>query len=384
MRFVAEGPSIPDRLLEVRDEGRVVFVCGAGVSIPAGMPDFVSLTRGVLDHLQAPDDLPARQDFAAWTDDTTPVSSRIPLDQIFNSLCDGYSRDLINRIVARLLAIPSSAPTPREHSIVARLSANKEGIPQIVTTNFDHLFEQPGVAKDLQIFEPPTLPDLRQSQPVSGLTYLHGRLQTDDTRPHDCILSGADFGRAYLAEGWATRFLRLLLEKYTVVLLGYQADDPPVRYLLQGLNSTSALDDGRLYAFDRGSPEKIEAKWCGLGVKPIAYPGDGRDHSSLWNSLEEWANRADDQTAWRDSVIDMARRGPRALQPHERGQVAHLVRTNPGAKDFADATPTPPAEWLCVFDSLCRLEKVEKASGSDDEFGPRRHYALAVCRALAE
>ena len=348
------------------------------------MPDFVSLTRGVLDHLQAPDDLPARQAFAAWTDDTTPVSVRTPLDQIFNSLRDEYSRnhrdeysrDPINRIVAELLTIPSSAPTPREHSIVARLSANKEGIPQIVTTNFDRLFEQPGVTEDLKVFEPPTFPDLRYNQPVSGLTYLHGRLQIDDTRPHDYILSSADFGRAYLAEGWATRFVRLLLGKYTVVLLGYQADDPPMRYLLQGLNSTSALDAGRLYAFDRGSPEEIEAKWRDRGVRPIAYPGDGGDHSSLWNSLEAWANRADDQAAWRDRVIDMARRGPRVLQPHERGQVAHLVRTNLGAKDFADATPTPPAEWLCVFDSLCRLAKGEKAPGSDDEFQPRRHYAL--------
>ena len=376
MRFLAEGPSIPDRLLEVRDEGRVVFLCGAGVSIPARMPDFVRLTRDVLDHLQAPDDLPARQAFAAWTDNTTPVSVRTPLDQIFNSLHDEYSRDQINRIVAELLTNPSPATTPREHSIVARLSVNKERIPQIVTTNFDLLFEQPGVTGDLTIFEPPTFPDLRHNQSVSGLTYLHGRLRTDDTRPHDYILSSADFGRAYLAEGWATRFVRLLLEKYTVVLLGYQADDPPVRYLLQGLNSTSALDDGRLYAFDRGSPEEIEAKWRDRGVRPIAYPGDGRDHSSLWNSLEEWANRADDQAAWRDRVIDMARRGPRVLQPHERGQVAHLVRTNLGAKDFADATPTPPAEWLCVFDSLCRLAKGEKAPGSDDEFQPRRHYAL--------
>ena len=384
MRFVAEGPNIPDRLLEVRDEGWVVFVCGAGVSKPAGMPDFVRLTRDVLDHLQAPDDLPARQAFAAWTDDTTPVSVRTPLDQIFNSLLyeysrnhrDKYSRDQINRIVAEQLTSSSSAPTPREHSIVARLSANKEGIPQIVTTNFDRLFEQPGVTEDLKVFEPPTFPDLRYNQPVSGLTYLHGRLQTDNARPHDYILSSADFGRAYLAEGWATRFVRLLLEKYTVVLLGYQADDPPVRYLLQGLNSTSALDDGRLYAFDRGSPEEIEAKWRDRGVRPIAYPGDGCDHSSLWNSLEEWANRADDQAAWRDSVIDMARRGPSVLQPHERGQVAHLVQTNLGAKDFADATPTPPAEWLCVFDSLCRLAKAEKAPGSDDEFEPRRRYAL--------
>jgi hypothetical protein len=32
LRFLAEGPSIPDELLVARDEGRVVFFCGAGVS----------------------------------------------------------------------------------------------------------------------------------------------------------------------------------------------------------------------------------------------------------------------------------------------------------------------------------------------------------------
>ncbi len=32
MRFLENGPSIPDELLLARDQGRVVFFCGAGVS----------------------------------------------------------------------------------------------------------------------------------------------------------------------------------------------------------------------------------------------------------------------------------------------------------------------------------------------------------------
>ena len=41
MRFYADGPSIPDELLIARDEGRVVFFCGAGVSKErAGLPLF--------------------------------------------------------------------------------------------------------------------------------------------------------------------------------------------------------------------------------------------------------------------------------------------------------------------------------------------------------
>ena len=56
MRFVKRGPNIPDQLLEARDRGEVVFLCGAGVSYPAGMPTFRGLTQHVLDELGTPED----------------------------------------------------------------------------------------------------------------------------------------------------------------------------------------------------------------------------------------------------------------------------------------------------------------------------------------
>ena len=33
MRFAADGPDIPGNLLDARDDGEVVFFCGAGVSM---------------------------------------------------------------------------------------------------------------------------------------------------------------------------------------------------------------------------------------------------------------------------------------------------------------------------------------------------------------
>ena len=42
------------------------------------------------------------------------------------------------------------------------------------------------------------------------------------------VISSADFGRAYLSEGWATRFVKALRERYTIVLLGYRAEDHPI------------------------------------------------------------------------------------------------------------------------------------------------------------
>ena len=49
MRFFENGPPIPDELLVARDEGRVVFFCGAGVSrARAGLSDFFGLAESVI------------------------------------------------------------------------------------------------------------------------------------------------------------------------------------------------------------------------------------------------------------------------------------------------------------------------------------------------
>ena len=56
-----------------------------------------------------------------------------------------------------------------------------------------------------------------------------------------------DFGRAYLSDGWATQFIRGLINRYRLVFVGYAADDPPVQYLLEALSR-----DGE--------------RWAGLGT----------------------------------------------------------------------------------------------------------------------
>jgi len=305
MRFISDGPAIPDFLLEQRDLGKVVFLCGAGVSIPAGMPTFVDLTRLVVDRLSPTEDSGIPQALFPWLDlnSDVPVAARISLDQIFNLLQQEYGRDEIGRLVSECLVTtePDNIRTT-EHDLICRISADQHGIPQIVTTNFDHLFEHALAGNSFRTFVPPTFPDLRHGVSLTGITYLHGRISDVDSGAHDFVLSSSDFGRAYLAQGWATSFIRQLLMKYTVVLLGYQAEDPPVKYLLQGLNSSSDHAQGRLFAFDSGRADEIEARWKDKGVTPIAY---GDSHQALWDTLDAWATRADDPTAWRTSAIEL-------------------------------------------------------------------------------
>lgn len=385
MRFIKNGPNIPDDLLSARDEGNVVFLCGAGVSATVNLPDFKKLTKATMEGLKVQPGSDADLAFKPWADaddPATPDNLKVPenarasFDLIFNILQQTYDRDQVGRIVADQLAVHRTKTEPsRAHQIIAKLSADQSGKPQIVTTNFDRLFEHPEVIANPQWYEPPTFPDLRHNRPISGITYLHGRLSDQAEGPHDYVLSSADFGRAYLAEAWATRFIRLMLEKYTVVLLGYSANDPPVRYLLQGLNSAVISDKRRLFAFDRGVAGEIEAKWKDRGVTPIAYD----DHPSLWDSLEAWTVRARDPATWRSSVVRLAQAQPFDLDAHQRGQVAHVVRSALGAKEFADAVPSPPPEWVCVFDRLNRTASEFKAPAWNQDaepFDPQAAFGL--------
>ena len=372
MRFRADGPAIPDILLEERDAGNVVFLCGAGVSIPAGLPGFVDLTRHVIDEVDPPRDSEVRLGFSLQNDKDAIVPAR-PLDQLFQLLQQEYGREQVTKIVWKRLANIESACT-REHDIVTRISANTEGQPQIVTTNFDRLFESSLGERATPIYKPPMYPDLRHGVPATGITYLHGRLADAQSDTHDYILSSADLGRAYLAEGWATVFIRQLLQRHTVVLLGYRAEDPPVQYLFQGLDSTGSHTADRLFAFDEGCGADAESRWSDRGVQAIPY---GDNHEALWETLEAWAERADNPTAWRSAIVELSGNGPRGLASHQRGMVAHLVRTSIGAKRFADAKPAPPAEWLCVFDVSRRYATPPTRYGQDcNAFDPLKEYGL--------
>ena len=384
MRFKADGPAIPDILLNERDAGNVVFLCGAGVSIKAGMPNFLELVEHVTCEVDPPPDSEIRgalQTLARARTGTThtrdetgsPVAEwyRPSLDWVFQRLYQKYGREQVVKIVWKKLNEPSKPQ--RHHGTIARLSANSEGHPQIVTTNFDHLFETVLDEPKIPRYEPPMYPDLRHGVPATGITYLHGRLAATESGPHNYILSSAELGRAYLAEGWATKFVRDLLQQHTVVLLGYRADDPPVRYLLQGLESVGRQTSNRLFAFDIGDPEDVDAKWKDRGVNAIPY---GDNHEALWETLEAWADRADNPTSWRSAVVRLSGKGPRALAPHERGMVAHLVKTAVGAKEFAERKPGPPAEWLCVFDVACRYAEPAISFGEDPAFDPLETYRL--------
>jgi hypothetical protein len=377
MRFSKDGPSIPDSLLERRDAGRVVFLCGAGVSLNSGLPDFFKLTKIVVEFFDPPDDSEITASFQPWLDwkknpDANPTP-QVSLDGIFHLLQREYGRTEVNELVAGELARPTVGDAVgHNHKTISRISCDPAGRPQIVTTNFDTLFEGDEDAHTT-FYVPPTLPDIDRYVPITGITYLHGRREDGPASESPYILSSSDFGRAYLSEGWATTFVRSLLRSYTVVLVGYQAEDPPVKYLLQGLNQDEASDRSNLFAFDRGSRVQVEAKWRDRGVTAIPYSG----HDVLWGTLELWAERADNPREWKRKVAAMAQQQPSSLEAYQRGQVAHLVRSSMGAKLFANTEPSPHPEWVFVLDASSRAAEPSKGYGKDAElYDPGESYGL--------
>ena len=373
MRFTPAGPDFPDELLEERDAGNVVFFCGAGISRPAGLPDFFDLAARAVSRLGVPQGAASLTLLNRIRDDPAFPST---LDQVFSLLQQEYGAAAVDAVVNRLLKTPRGA-TAEQHSVVLRLSQSAARQPQVVTTNFDRLFEK--ARRGLRWYVQPWLPDLTGGQPLEGLVYLHGRRPTqlaDETRRLGFILSSADFGRAYLADGWATRFVRDLLQHYVIVLLGYSATDPPMRYLLEGLHARGDKAPAVIYALDSGSEEQVEARWRDRGVRALSYDNLDDSHSALWDSLRAWASRADDPDAWRRAIVALAQAKPRDLQPHERGQIASLVKSDRGAKLFSEATPPPPAEWLCVFDRWLRYGNPVPGPGAESEVLPLSAFSL--------
>lgn len=353
MRFTKTGPNIPQELIEAQKNGELLFFCGAGISIPAGLPSFCSLAYNVALKLHALDD---------ESNEVSRLLSDHQFDRAFTALKRTYGDEIVDSVLLNELKIKKDNQILTNHENLLKLSVNEEKKPFIITTNFDLLFEK--VDRSIRSFVPPYLPDFLSNSPLAGIVYLHGKW-TDPKKkePNNLIISSQDFGRAYLSHGWATRFLSNLLTRRTVVLVGYSGDDTLVRYLLEGLNSDGTNRVSRIYAFERGESGQIEKKWSQLGAIGISYP----NHDDLWDSITEWAKYTGDHDKWESHISELSKRSPKELEAFERGQVTSFIATEDGASKFSKFEPFPNSEWLYVFDKDIRLGQIKEFKKDDGE-----------------
>ncbi|OHE23008.1 MAG: hypothetical protein A2X92_09745 [Syntrophus sp. GWC2_56_31] len=236
--------------LNARHEQPLVVFAGAGVSIgpPSNYPDFKGLTLEI-----------AKWSGYEWD------SKNEAIDRFLGRLDQNGIK--IHQQVAERLSSPVSRPTAL-HENILKLFGRWDHI-RIVTTNFDAHFETAAVTIYGQkpiVFRAPALP---LGNDFAGIVCLHGSVRDD---PKRLILTDRDFGRTYLTEGWATRFLLSLFGRYTVLFVGYSHDDIVMHYLSRGLPPDK---NGLRFALVRADDDL--QKWDNLGIKALSFPFEGRD-----------------------------------------------------------------------------------------------------------
>ena len=368
MKFAKRGPDIPDHLLWERDEGNVVFICGAGVSIPrAKLPGFLELASQLMDRFNVPRGSEARRihEFAT----TNKTGGFLQIDKIFSDLEIEHDYYIIEQEVCKLLSSPVGDSS--YHRIICDLAKTTTDELRLITTNFDDLFSAAYNGKE---WIGPNLPNMKQEKELNGLVYLHGKCKEITSAFNTLVLSTRMFGKAYLSQGWAARFLEDVMQRYTVVFIGYSADDPPVQYLLESIDKPEESPQ-RMYTFQIKESPDASRRWKRRNVEPIYY----EDHADLWKTLECWAERARDPRLWMKRILKMAELGPENLEDWQRSQLMHLALHPNGAKAIANYKNPISPSWLYCLDSKFRYSTPRNTgvlSENESSFDPLNQYGL--------
>lgn len=345
MRFVKDGPDVPERLVQAQEENNVVFFCGAGVSYPAGLPGFQGLVKSLYGELG---------------ESFHPVEQTAFKENRFDSVIYLLERRIGDRTVVReklwkvLTAIDLTDPkSTQTHRALLTLSRSREGQTRLVTTNFDRLFNTAGPT--LPAYSAPLLPVPKRTR-WNGIVYLHGLLPAsiDATALNHLVVSSGDFGLAYLTERWASRFVTEIFREYTVCFVGYSLNDPVLRYMVDALAADQLRGERpqEVYAFasyKKAKEDLIQNEWTSKGVTPVLY-AETKDHRYLHETLETWADDYRDGINGKEAII--RRYGP-TLPAAVQGvdQVSRVLwamaeRSGLPAKAFAELDPPAPIEWL--------------------------------------
>src|SRR3546814_718854 len=133
---------IPEHLRRALEDGVVVFFCGAGVSVPAGLPSFKGLVEDVLRDLVPPADKcrVGSTGALAWRAFDKERYDEA-LDVLETRRGGGFApRDVRDRV--RYHLTKRKRPRDDKHLVLARLADLDRSAGRLVTTNFDPLFER--------------------------------------------------------------------------------------------------------------------------------------------------------------------------------------------------------------------------------------------------
>ncbi len=358
LKFINNGPDIPNNLFEAHKEGRVVFFCGAGISFNAGLKGFGWLVDKLLDKLGK---------------DATPLIKRALKDKRYDIAIDLLEKDYPGgRFSVRKELIKILKPDIKKkgsfetHKALLDLSSDQDGQIRLVTTNFDQLFEISAKDRSPEVkkFNAPYLPIPKKNK-WDGLVYLHGLLPNtaNEKDLNQLVLSSGDFGLAYLTERWAARFVTELFRNYIVCFVGYSIDDPIIRYMMDALAADrmmgeKPLDSYAFCAYKTGKENSVKNEWEAKGVTPILYEWSRRfpRHNLLHKTLKAWAYMHKQGLKGLEEIILNSVLIKPTLSTVQDDSINRFLwaiseKTGKMAKLFAEFNPVPAFEW---FDELIK------------------------------
>ena len=375
MHIVRNGIDVPDALVRAHEEGRVVFFCGAGISYESNLPDFEKLTRGVFSKVG--------EEFNAAENEAAKLQR---WDAVLGSLENRMAgRPHVRRKLKEVLT-PDTAKnnSVATHAAILELATTKDVNPrlQLVTTNFDRLFEP--LINDrctwAKRYAAPLLPTPRKGL-WNGIVYLHGLLpeEDDELALSNLVVSSGDFGRAYLAEAWAARFVAELLRNYVVCFIGYSLGDQTVRYLMDAVDVYNRIGDKTepVYMFtDAAKPDVLDQNESIIRI-PYDRDANGGNHAVLHQTIQAWARRYKAGLDGKCELIrDLAKVNP--VEIPDDGYIDQMMwALSDSEKDgsrtvryFSTLEDCPNFGWLDIFEKKGFLEgSIFSLSGEVDQKG---------------
>ena len=294
--MMIRGISFPDKLIRASKEVKLAIFAGAGVSMapPSNYPDFADLT----------DELAKGQPFKR---------ENMDFDRFLGRLEDKGVQ--VHRRTHEIFSNPDSKPNSLHFNLL-KMFPSVSGI-RLITTNFDMHFST--ASQDLFAPDVPTVyyPELPPARNFQGICYLHGCVARDHA---NMVLTDRDFGRAYVVDGRAARFLQEIFRYYTVLFVGYSHADPIMYHMARGLPP----DLPPRYALTH---EGNKLDWEALGIIPVFYTKtpDG-EHVRLAQAIAAWEESIPKPTISHETKARGILSAPPTPDPHEDDYIYEVIK----------------------------------------------------------
>ena len=356
MKFINDegAPDLPEELLTAQQSDNLVLFCGSGISVPAGLPDFKTLVENLWNNLSSQHE----------TDQEKKYRMKKEYDRQLHLLERRVDRKLMMENIMKQLKLSKDADLSTHKAVLNLAKVNNHTGQErlcyrLITTNVDHGFLT-NETKNL-IDAAPCLP-IPNPHKWSSIVYLHGIIdENKDPNGNNLVFTSGDFGKAYLTEAWASRFITKLFHHFHVLFVGYSANDPVLHYMIDAI--ATEIEQGNNdykcpwvlagYDNDNSHEEKINNEWSAKGVTPILYNNENH-HSNLHKTLHKWSNHVRDGLNSNKRIIALEAKDEPSPNSIKRvitvlkEKIGHASKSGMYAKQFGDINA--PIGWLDKLD----------------------------------